>query len=321
MPGAATIQPAAPGPRAASRAARARRDDPRGDDASTELDGERPGWLGGDRRRRRRARRAGRAGRPVRVRTTRRRSATAQVIAGCGGRGTQRLGGGVAVVRTPARDLVELHRPDRADPGPPRRHRLDRRRGPRRQPVHAALPANDAGRPDRDRRGRWPGRASAAGSAPRSRTMPSPRPRARRPVCAGSSRRLRDVRIEDAWGGPIDITADHLPTFASRPRPADPLRRTATRATASRRRVVGGRILAALARRARRDDPAPGVAAGRRRATRVPAGAVPLRRGAGRSRGDRAPRGGRGARRAGERRSCASSPACRGGSATTSGPD
>ena len=28
---------------------------------------------------------------------------------------------------------------------------------------------------------------------------------------------LRDVRIEDAWGGPIDITADHLPTFASVP--------------------------------------------------------------------------------------------------------
>lgn len=28
---------------------------------------------------------------------------------------------------------------------------------------------------------------------------------------------LRDVRIEDAWGGPIDITSDHLPVFASIP--------------------------------------------------------------------------------------------------------
>lgn len=28
---------------------------------------------------------------------------------------------------------------------------------------------------------------------------------------------LRDVRIEDAWGGPIDIAADHLPTIGSLP--------------------------------------------------------------------------------------------------------
>ena len=28
---------------------------------------------------------------------------------------------------------------------------------------------------------------------------------------------LADVRIEDAWGGPIDISSDHLPSFASVP--------------------------------------------------------------------------------------------------------
>ncbi len=47
---------------------------------------------------------------------------------------------------------------------------------------------------------------------------------------------LREVRIEDAWGGPIDISADHLPwSVGVRGRP-DPRRPWATAATASGRR-------------------------------------------------------------------------------------
>ena len=64
--------------------------------------------------------------------------------------------------------VVQLHRPDRADPRPPRRDRLDRRRGDRRLAVHAPLRPADAGRPDRARRRRRSGRATAAGSAGRS---------------------------------------------------------------------------------------------------------------------------------------------------------
>jgi hypothetical protein len=65
---------------------------------------------------------------------------------------------------------------------------------------------------------------------------------------------LRDVRIEDAWGGPIDITADHLPMFASVPgRPIHFGHGYSGNGVAPS--VVGGRILAALAVEAV-DDPA-----------------------------------------------------------------
>lgn len=65
---------------------------------------------------------------------------------------------------------------------------------------------------------------------------------------------LRDVRIEDAWGGPIDITADHLPAFASVPgRPIHFAHGYSGNGVAPS--VLGGRILAALAVE-RRDDPA-----------------------------------------------------------------
>ena len=85
-------------------------------------------------------------------------------------RRAERVGRGVAVVRTPARDMVVVHRPDRADPGPSRRPRLDRRRGPRRRAVHAALPAHDARRPDRASAVAAVGPASAAASARSSPT-------------------------------------------------------------------------------------------------------------------------------------------------------
>ena len=65
---------------------------------------------------------------------------------------------------------------------------------------------------------------------------------------------LRDVRIDDAWGGPIDITADHLPMFASMPgRPIHFAHGYSGNGVAPS--VVGGRILAALAAE-RVDDPA-----------------------------------------------------------------
>ena len=64
---------------------------------------------------------------------------------------------------------------------------------------------------------------------------------------------MRDVRIEDSWGGPIDITADHLPMFASLPRrPIHYAHGYSGNGVAPA--VLAGRILAALAME-RADDP------------------------------------------------------------------
>jgi glycine/D-amino acid oxidase-like deaminating enzyme len=65
---------------------------------------------------------------------------------------------------------------------------------------------------------------------------------------------LRDVRIEDAWGGPIDISADHLPFFGSiGERPIHYGHGYSGNGVAPS--LLGGRILAALALD-RSDDPA-----------------------------------------------------------------
>jgi glycine/D-amino acid oxidase-like deaminating enzyme len=65
---------------------------------------------------------------------------------------------------------------------------------------------------------------------------------------------LADVRIDDAWGGPIDISADHLPWFGSiRGRPIHYGHGYSGNGVAPA--VVGGRILAACAVE-RLDDPA-----------------------------------------------------------------
>jgi glycine/D-amino acid oxidase-like deaminating enzyme len=57
---------------------------------------------------------------------------------------------------------------------------------------------------------------------------------------------LADVRIEDAWGGPIDITADHLPWFGSvRGRPIHHGHGYSGNGVGPS--LVGGRILGALA--------------------------------------------------------------------------
>ena len=64
---------------------------------------------------------------------------------------------------------------------------------------------------------------------------------------------LADVRIEDAWGGPIDISADHLPWFGSiSGRPIHYGHGYSGNGVAPA--VVGGRILAARAIE-RADDP------------------------------------------------------------------
>ena len=66
---------------------------------------------------------------------------------------------------------------------------------------------------------------------------------------------LADVRIEDAWGGPIDITDDHRPWFGSRPggRVHHGLGYSGNGVGPS---ILGGRILAALATGRAGDDDA-----------------------------------------------------------------
>jgi glycine/D-amino acid oxidase-like deaminating enzyme len=64
---------------------------------------------------------------------------------------------------------------------------------------------------------------------------------------------LADVRIDDAWGGPIDITDDHRPWFGTRPggRIHHGLGYSGNGVAPA---ILGGRILAALALGRRRDD-------------------------------------------------------------------
>lgn len=65
---------------------------------------------------------------------------------------------------------------------------------------------------------------------------------------------MRGVRIEDAWGGPIDITSEHLPTFASiKGRPIHYGHGYSGNGVAPA--VLAGKILAAKALE-RKDDPA-----------------------------------------------------------------
>jgi glycine/D-amino acid oxidase-like deaminating enzyme len=66
---------------------------------------------------------------------------------------------------------------------------------------------------------------------------------------------LEGVRIEDAWGGPIDITDDHRPWFATRPggRIHHGLGYSGNGVAPA---MLGGRILAALATGRARDDEA-----------------------------------------------------------------
>ena len=122
---------------------------------------------------------------------------------------------------------------------------------------------------------------------------------------AGSARRaaeglrrwfpsLSDVRIDDAWGGPIDITDDHRPWFGTRPggRIHHGLGYSGNGVAPA---ILGGRILAALALGRSRDDDAATLADRGRRgnAAGVPARAVPRAGRPGVPRGDRPSRASR----------------------------
>ncbi len=125
---------------------------------------------------------------------------------------------------------------------------------------------------------------------------------------AGSARRaaaglrtmfpsLADVRIEDAWGGPIDICDDHRPFFGTLPGGRIHLGHGYS-GNGVAPAHLGGRILAALALE-RRPRPGPRPADRRPTTAAIPAGADPVDRRAGRPRGDRPPGGRRGRRSVG----------------------
>ncbi len=101
-------------------------------------------------------------------------------------------------------------------PGAPPRDRLGGRpRRRRREDVHPLLPDDerrthaDGERHRADRVRRPCGRTLYAG-----RTHRRPAPNA---VCAGSCPGLAAARVERSWGGPIDVSADHLPFFGTVP--------------------------------------------------------------------------------------------------------
>ena len=93
--------------------------------------------------------------------------------------------------------------------------RLDRGRGDRRRADVPPLLPHD------ERRARAHGQRLRPDRIPRPRRRPlQPRPadrRARRGGAAAAAPGLAGARVERAWGGPIDVSADHLPFFATKP--------------------------------------------------------------------------------------------------------
>ena len=252
MPGAATLQPAVLA-RALRRVVLERGVVIHEGTTVTELDGERPGWLGGvgAAPRRAPAGRAGSAGRPVRVRTSS-AAGDGQVTAGAA---VVALNAWAAAWPRFGRRLVTwssyivLTEPiaDRlADIGWTGGEGL----ADARFTLHYLRTTPDG----RIAIGGGGGRAGFGG-----RIGPAFSDDAQSAVRAAAGLRrlfpsLRDVRIDDAWGGPIDISADHLPMFASVPgRPVHFGHGYSGNGVAPS--VVGGRILAALAVGAV-DDPA-----------------------------------------------------------------
>jgi len=255
MPGAATLQPAVLA-RALRRVLLERGVTIHEGTTVTELDGERPGWLGalGAAPRRAPAGRAGPAGpagRPVRVRTS---SAVGdgQVLAGAA---VVALNAWAAAWPRFGRRLVTWSSyivltepiPDRlADIGWTGGEGL----ADARFTLHYLRTTPDG----RIAIGGGGGRAGFGG-----RIGPAFTDDAQSAIRAAAGLRrlfpsLRDVRIDDAWGGPIDISADHLPMFASVPGRAIHFGHGYS-GNGVAPAVVGGRILAALAVEAV-DDPA-----------------------------------------------------------------
>jgi glycine/D-amino acid oxidase-like deaminating enzyme len=253
MPGAATVQPAALA-RGLRRVLLERGVAIHEGTSAVEIEGHRPGWLGGLGAGTRRApRRRGMAGglRPVRIRTT-------------SGEGEGEVLAGSAVLAMNAwaaawswfgprlvtwSSYIVLTEPiaDRlADIGWTGGEGV----ADARFTLHYLRTTPDG----RIAIGGGGGRAGFAGRI--GPTFTDSLPDARR-AAAGLRRlfpSLRDVRIEDAWGGPIDISSDHLPWFGSvNGRPIHYGHGYSGNGVGPS--VVGGRILAARALE-RADDPA-----------------------------------------------------------------
>ena len=179
----------------------------------------------------------------------------------------------VAVVRASARDVVLLHRPDRADARPPGRPRLDRRRGRRRRALHPPLPADDTGwRPTSVVVGRA-GFGGRIGITDDCSVMPAGRP----PGCGGSSRHSPTSASRTRGA----CSRHHEPSPAMvrlGPRPADPLRPGVQR---QRRRAVRGWWSGprGACRGGCRGPSARVAACGWEAASGIPARARPVRRG------------------------------------------
>jgi glycine/D-amino acid oxidase-like deaminating enzyme len=249
MRGAATLQPALLA-RGLRRALLERGVTIHEESTAVELDGERPGFLGRLGAARRRAS-AGRLGQPVRVRTTSARG-EGEVLAGAA---VVALNAWAAAWPSFGRRLVTWSSYiTLTEPIPDRLAGLGWAGGEGLADGRFTLHYLRTTRDGRIAIGGGGGRAGFGGrigpvftddlvsvqraAAGLRRLFPS----------------LRDVWIEDAWGGPIDITSDHLPVFASVPgRPIHYGHGYSGNGVAPA--VLGGRILAALALE-RADDPA-----------------------------------------------------------------
>ncbi len=213
MPGAATIQPAILA-RGLRRVALERGVAIHEGTSVVELDGERAGWLGAIGAGSRRAA-VGRAGRPVRVRTTSTAGA-GEVIAGSA---VVALNAWAAAWPTFGRRLVTWSSYIvLTEPIPDRLEALGWTGGEGLADARFTLHYLRTTRDGRIAIGGGGGRAGFGGRI--GATFTDDAAAAAR-AAAGLRRlfpSLADVRIEDAWGGPIDISADHLPSVASVPR-------------------------------------------------------------------------------------------------------
>jgi glycine/D-amino acid oxidase-like deaminating enzyme len=212
MPGAATVQPAILA-RGLRRAALGRSVTIFEGTRVVELDGERPGWLGAVGAGSRRAA-AGRAGRPVRIRTESAVGA-GEVIAGSV---VVALNAWAAAWPSFGRRLVTWSSYIvLTEPIPDRLEVLGWTGGEGLADARFTLHYLRTTRDGRIAIGGGGGRAGFGG---RIEGVFTDDASATARAAAGLRRlfpSLTGVRIEDAWGGPIDIAADHLPSFASLP--------------------------------------------------------------------------------------------------------
>jgi glycine/D-amino acid oxidase-like deaminating enzyme len=218
MPGAATVQPAFLA-RGLRRVALERGVTIHEGTRVTEIDGERPGWLGsvgsgGRRAAGRRSSVGARARRTVRVRTTS-AAGDGQVIAGSA---VVALNAWAAAWPRFGRRLVTWSSYIvLTEPIPDRLAELGWTGGEGLADARFTLHYLRTTRDGRIAIGGGGGRAGFGGRIGATFTDDA----ASTVRAAAGLRRLfpslRDVRIDDAWGGPIDISADHLPAFGSVP--------------------------------------------------------------------------------------------------------